>query len=299
MIHYVLDVVHALPHRSISMVVRARAQEIAKACSAYPDLRYLRQSGPANPAQALELAASTFRTDTGDVLVIGGDLVLVDAACLRKLLERHADCQAMCTVARAETAAEEPRNSAEMGVSCFHISALMTALRRLSPRQDPCAWSLPEIVCAITAEGLPVTQFVLEDPAQLKGIRNYYELWEMERLLRDRLNRRLMLSGVQMHDPLTTCVDPRTRIEKGAVLEGGVCLVNSRIGAGARVESFCRILDSDIGPDSLIRQGSCLEGSRLGAGCRVGPYGNLRGAVLPPGTSLGSFIDQDSRNPRI
>jgi acyl-[acyl carrier protein]--UDP-N-acetylglucosamine O-acyltransferase len=72
------------------------------------------------------------------------------------------------------------------------------------------------------------------------------------RRLRDETLHRLMLDGVTVTDPATTCIDPRAELARDTVVE----------------------------PFSII------EGSaRIESGCRIGPYGHVIGrlALDPPG----------------
>jgi bifunctional UDP-N-acetylglucosamine pyrophosphorylase/glucosamine-1-phosphate N-acetyltransferase len=101
-----------------------------------------------------------------------------------------------------------------------------------------------------------------------------------------------MLKGVALQDPRTTLIDPRCRIDRDVRIEAGCTLINSALEAGAVAESYCRIVDSEIGPGSLIRQGTCVEAARVGRDCRVGPYAHLRaGTRLDDSVWIGNFVE--------
>jgi bifunctional UDP-N-acetylglucosamine pyrophosphorylase/glucosamine-1-phosphate N-acetyltransferase len=101
-----------------------------------------------------------------------------------------------------------------------------------------------------------------------------------------------MRGGVALQDALTTFIDPRCRIGRDVRIESGCTVINSMLEDGVVLESFCRIVDCEIGRESLLRQGTCAEKSRVGRGCRAGPYARLRaGTRLDDDVWIGNFVE--------
>jgi bifunctional UDP-N-acetylglucosamine pyrophosphorylase/glucosamine-1-phosphate N-acetyltransferase len=101
-----------------------------------------------------------------------------------------------------------------------------------------------------------------------------------------------MRKGVVLREPDSTRIDPRSRIDRDVVLEGGVTVMNSTLESGVYVESGCRIVDSEVAAGSLIKQGTRVEKSRVGKDCIVGPYAHLRPDThLADDVRIGNFVE--------
>ena len=123
-------------------------------------------------------------------------------------------------------------------------------------------------------------------------INEQYGLWRVEMILQERFNRELMLKGVAVQDPHTTLIDPHCRIDHGVRIEGGSTIINSVIEANVLVENFCRIINSEIGINTQLKQGTSIEDARMGRDCNVGPYARVRsGTHLADGVWIGNFVE--------
>jgi bifunctional UDP-N-acetylglucosamine pyrophosphorylase/glucosamine-1-phosphate N-acetyltransferase len=85
-------------------------------------------------------------------------------------------------------------------------------------------------------------------------------LAEAARVLRSRINRELMLSGVTMVDPQTVYIDRGVQIGRDTVLHPGVSVLgNSVIGTGC-VLGQGAVVDSCVVADEMtIKAGSVIE----------------------------------------
>jgi bifunctional UDP-N-acetylglucosamine pyrophosphorylase/glucosamine-1-phosphate N-acetyltransferase len=123
-----------------------------------------------------------------------------------------------------------------------------------------------------TADGLPVEAVAAADAREVLGINTRVHLAEAEAVIRERINRRLMESGVTLVDPATTYVEAAVNVGRDTVI-----LPNTILRGGTAVGAGCR-----IGPNTLI------EGSTIGDGCRV-VASVVEGAVMEPGSDVGPF----------
>ena len=285
MIHYALDAAMALEHSSVSLVVGRGEREFSEQCRAYAGLRIVRQETPSGTGDALRAALGGLEEE-GDVLVLYGDSVLLSAATVRELLRRHVESGAVCTVGAASMPDAAP------AVYCFRVRDLSGALKTAARRGPEGELDLGEVVAALADAGAATAEYRIDDRFETMDINDFHGLWRVEAELQERFNRDLMLKGVALQDPRTTLIDPRCRIDREVRIEAGCTVINSVLGAGVRIENFCRIIDSEIGPESLLRQGTCVEKTRLGRDCRVGPYAHLRpGTILQDDVWIGNFVE--------
>ena len=304
MIRYVLDAAMALPHLTLRVVVGAEEKRVREECRDYPNLQFSRQETPLGTADAVRAVESSLMGQDGDVLILYADCVLLSPAALQGLLDAHAESGAGCTVASAAAVdrggelgvlnAEQSAKPAAgaVGVYCFRLPALFDALRRLPPGGAQREFRLEDAVAALAAGGTKTAEYAFDDPAEALDIDDLYELWRVETVLRGRFHRSLMLKGVILRDPATTVIDPRCRIDRDVVIEGGVTVLNSTLESGAYVESGCRIVDSQVAGGSRLKQGTRVEKSRVGRNCVVGPYAHLRPDThLSDDVRIGNFVE--------
>jgi len=286
MVHFILDTVMALPHRSVSLVVGKGEREYRDQCREYAELAIVRQEAPLGTADAVRALEPFLASQQGNVLIVNGDSVMLTVHSLTELLAKHVATGADSTIGRQ---ADEKGGA---HVVCFRIRALLGALAEIRPSGPEMEFDLHDAVETISARGGAAAEYRFADPTETMGIDDQNELWLAETVLRERFNGELMRKGVALQDSRSTLIDPRCRIHADVRIEAGCTVINSVLEAGVVAENFCRIVDSEIGPGSLLRQGTCAEEARVGRDCRVGPYAHLRpGSNLEDSVWIGNFVE--------
>ena len=281
MIRYVLDAAMAVPHRSIRVVAGADERKMREQCRDCPELRYDVQETPLATMDAFRAIAASLNGEDGDVLILCADRVLLNPAGLNGMLAAHAASGAGFTSA-----------SGAGGAYCFRLAELSDALVRLAAGTAQEELPIEHAVPSLAAAGGKAAEYAFADPLEGQGIADLYQLWRVETILRDRHHRALMLGGVALRDPASTALDPRCRIGRDVVIEGGATVLNSVLAEGVYIESGCRVVDSEVAAGSRLKQGSCVEKSRVGRGCVVGPYAHLRpGTQLDDDVRIGNFVE--------
>lgn len=286
MIWHILDTAMAIAHRSIRLIVGRGERELREQCRAYSSVLIVRQESPQGTAEAVRAIAPHFAAADSNVLILNGDTVLLQPKSLSELLSQHAETGAGSTVGKSSSGDEEA------AVHCFRAEDLLKALKLTVARDQGIETPLSDVVASLAAQGVKTSEYLFTDPVETVDINELYGLWRVEAVLQERCNRELMLKGVAIVDPRTTLVDPRCRIERDVRIEGGCTVINSVLEAGVLLENFCRVIDSEVGPGSQLKQGTCVEKSSIGGDCRVGPYARLRsGAHLADGVWIGNYVE--------
>ena len=115
----------------------------------------------------------------------------------------------------------------------------------------------------VSALDLPQDDFV--------AVYNFSQLARATKIMRNRINEKLMSEGVHIIDPDTTYIDATAQIDAGAVIEPNTVIRGKvEIGSGSRV-----------GPFAQIR-----TGTYIGQNCRVGNFVELKNATLGDGTKV-------------
>jgi len=287
--------------------LRAEVGEKAE-CVLQPDLL--------GTADAVRRAEPLLRGTVDFVLVTYGDMPLLQAATLRRLIDgmpahrgplgmltgRDQNARGFGRILRDETGAvqavveERDADSHQRGLSDINPGVYLAretwlwhalAQVRPSPKGE---FYLTDLVEMAAAQPGGVLATAIEDPSEWIGINTRVHLAEAEGALRARINQGWMEAGVTMIDPATTYVQAGVEIGADTVL-----LPNTRLEGTTRLGRGCQ-----IGPDTTLRnatlgdrcrvEAAVVEGAKLADEVSVGPFAHLRkGAVLERGVHMGNF----------
>jgi bifunctional UDP-N-acetylglucosamine pyrophosphorylase/glucosamine-1-phosphate N-acetyltransferase len=239
------------------------------------------------------------------VLVISGDVPLIDAAAIGALAEAHARSDAAATMVTSllddptgygrvvrdsdgsvvrvvetkgdgdATAQELEIHEVNAGIYAFDGEDLRGALPRLSTDNAQGELYLPQVLDLLRAEGRTVAAHTLEDPAIMLNVNDRVALAQARKLAQARIHRRHLLAGVEVLDPEATVIE-----------------VDVEIGQDTVVEPFTTIRGATrIGSGCTVRHSYLLD-CVLEDGVSVGPFAYLRpGALLRTGAKAGTFVE--------
>ena len=259
------------------------------------------------------------KSEVSDLLVLSGDVPLVQADLLDALLEAHRDAAAAVSLvtvvttdpgrlgrvvrdddgeveriveARDATDDELEIDEINSGLYAFDAAWLRGRIADLTPSPASGELYLTELVALARADGRPVGSIQVGDDGTLDGINDRAQLAEATFVLQARINERHLLAGVTMHDPTTAYVDATVVLEADVILEPNVILRGaSRIGAGTRIGAGSQLVDTIVGRDCLIRA-SVLESSEVEDEVQIGPFAHLRpGSSIGRGARLGNYAE--------
>jgi bifunctional UDP-N-acetylglucosamine pyrophosphorylase/glucosamine-1-phosphate N-acetyltransferase len=305
------------------VVVTGHERDAVRAClhwqPAHGDLRFVVQEPQCGTGDAARIGLTAFDHESlpETMLVLYGDTPLMRPETLRALLAEHHRNGATLTFltgftdepgeygrvlrdergtvrgiveAKHATSEELAIREINSGIYCFQTAWLAAHLPRLAAH-DNGEFYLTDLVALALDEGLTVAtqQASIEEAA---GVNDRIQLAEAEAILRQRVLRELMLSGVTIEDPVTTYVEAAVRIGQDTILRHGTTLRGGTvIGERCEIGPYSVIQDSVIADDCRVL-GSWLEGARMHSGARVGPMSRLRpGAEIGPGAHIGNFAE--------
>jgi len=170
-------------------------------------------------------------------------------------------------------------------------AALKPALGRLGNRNAQGEYYLTDAVADLAAM-VPVQVRVCPE-WELAGMNARADQAALQASARDQANRRWMDDGVEILDPATTWIGPRTTLGADVSLEPCVRLEGRvDLADGVTVGQGSILKDCRIGPDTRIRPYSLVEGVVAGAACVIGPFARLReGTVLAESVHIGNFVE--------
>lgn len=268
------------------------------------------------------LAAVELLRDAQAVVVINGDVPLVDAQAIASLVAAHQAAGAGATmltthlddpsgygrVVRAadgsvdrvvETKHEGDATAEELairevnaGIYCFDGPALLDALPRVGTDNEQGERYLPEVLPLIRESGAIVAAHAVDDPALVLGINDRVQLAQVHALAQRRIQEAHQRAGVTIVDPASTQIEAGVTIGADTVLEPGTYLRGATtIGEGVTVGPATTLIDTTVGAGATVVH-AYATGAEIHDGVNVGPFAYLRpGTVLREGSKVGTFVE--------
>jgi bifunctional UDP-N-acetylglucosamine pyrophosphorylase/glucosamine-1-phosphate N-acetyltransferase len=219
------------------------------------------------------------------LLVLNADTPLLTSGSIARLIEHHLETRAVATVLTPGSWASE-----HAVAYSFEAAWLWP---RLAGRADQAGdhGTLSEAL-GIGAYGEGIAVLPLLDEAEAIDVDDRVRLAEAEQAMRQRICRRLMLSGVTIIDPATAYIDDTATIgEDTVVYPNTMVLGRSVIGPNCHIGPNSHVEDSMIGERCRITA-STVHGAELDSDVDVGPYSHLRpGAHLSSGVYIGNYVE--------
>lgn len=283
------------------------------------DVRFARQDAQLGTGNAVACAECALEGFEGSVVVLAGDVPLIRAETVSRLIEERERTGAACALLSFEFAdptgygrivrgadggveaiveqADLPEDlvgvrESNVGVYCFDARGLFAALREVEPHNAQGEYYLTDVVGIMRAGGQVVMAVRSDDEEESHGINDRAQLAHAAGLLRRRTNAEHMRAGVTMTDPDLVWVGPDVRIGRDTVLEPMTFLSGSTtVGERCVIGPDSRVTDSAVADDAVV-DSSVVVGSRIGAGASVGPRAYLRaGTVLGAGARVGTCVE--------
>ena len=319
MVEHVLRLAASLDPATTTLVVGHGAEAIQQRLAGRQGLRFALQAPQRGTAHALQQAEPLLAGQTGTLVLLSGDVPLLSAGTVRRLLETHSATRAATTVLTAvverpygygriiragdriariveeKDASTAQRRICEInsGIYAFDMAPLFDALRSIAARNVQGEYYLTDLVAGYRRRKLPVETLLVEDPREIRGVNTRSELSEVGTIMRQNKNEELMAAGVTLMDPATTYIDPEVEVGADTVIHPGVVIQgHSRIGSACEIHAYVRIADSELADRVTIHNFCLIVGARVAKDAAIGPFAHLRVATeIGQGAKIGNFVE--------
>jgi bifunctional UDP-N-acetylglucosamine pyrophosphorylase/glucosamine-1-phosphate N-acetyltransferase len=297
MIHHVVKTCEALKPAEIVAVIAPGMDDVAAEVKPHATAVQEKQLGSGDAARA---GTAALKNKTGKVLILAGDVPLIQTETLEALVEETAD-GGLCVLAftpsdptgygrlitdddlnvtaivedRDATAEQKNIVLCNAGAYCVDAKILPGLLEKLSSSNAQNEFYLTDIVALAAAQGAACSY--VEAPAfETLGVNSRSQLAEAEGELQNYLRARAMFDGATLIDPMTTYFAMDTKLGRDVIIEPGVYF-----GPGVTVAD-----------NVTIHAYSYLEGVTIGKGASVGPFARVRPtSEIGEGATIGNFIE--------
>ena len=315
MLGHVIDTARALHPQSIQVVIGHGAERVREQLAA-DDLNFVLQAEQLGTGHAVAQALPQLSAER--VLILYGDVPLIEAGTLERLLAQVSDSQlGLLTVELADPTgygrilrdaagtvqaivehkdasdAQRAIREGNTGILAVPGKRLADWLGRLSNSNAQGEYYLTDVIAMAVADGLVVATETAQDEMEVLGANDRIQLAQLERHYQYRAARRLMAQGVTLLDPAR--FDLRGEVTAGrdvlidvnVILEGKVIIED-----GVSIGPNCVIKDSTLRAGAVVKANSHLDGAELGEGADCGPFARLRpGSVLGAKAHVGNFVE--------
>ena len=324
LIAHVVRTASTLQPRKIYVVVGHQAEQVQAAVTGdagAEGLEFLRQVQQRGTGDAVLTAKGALAKARSTVLILSGDVPLVRAETLKRLLDTHRNENAACTIltfrlenpsgygrivrdanngfskiVEQRDATEDERQIREInsGIYCFDSDQLFPALDQVLPTNSQSEYYLTDVPVILKSNGQGVSLFQHTDAREVSGINTRAELAEFENLVRRGTIRGLMLdAGVTFIDPSHTYISSDARIGRDCVIHPDVHIEGETIlGEACEIHQGSRVVNSKLGNRVTVKDHCLIVDSEIADDCSVGPFAHLRmGARMAERAVVGNFVE--------
>ncbi len=315
LVSHVIDTARSLsPHKLC--LVYGHGGDIVRSTLDAPDLSWALQEPQLGTGHAVQQALP-FLDNTGTTLVLYGDVPLIQADTLKRLVQaaegglailtveladphgygrivRNAAGQVVRIVEQKDASAEERRiREINTGIMAMPTARLGEWLSRLSSNNAQNEYYLTDIVGMAVDAGLPVRTANPAHEWEVLGVNSKVQLAELERVAQRSMAEALMEQGVRLADPAR--IDVRGSLQCGrdvfidvnCVFEGNVVLDEA-----VEVGPNCVLKNARIGAGTRLAAFTHIEDAVVGADGMIGPFARLRpGTELAEDVHVGNFVE--------
>ncbi|GHD50605.1 bifunctional UDP-N-acetylglucosamine diphosphorylase/glucosamine-1-phosphate N-acetyltransferase GlmU [Mycetocola manganoxydans] len=327
LVGHVLATARALDAAHVVAVVRHERDRLVEVITQeLPASIIVDQDEIPGTGRAVEQAVEALPEDfDGDVLVVNGDVPLLDAETLSSLVARHREAQTAATllsaflddatgygrIIRSESggldriveqkdATEEERAVREInaGVYLFTLGALRAELAHLTTDNAQGEKYLTDMVGLLRASGGMVDALPVAEAWLVEGVNDRAQLSVQASRLNALIVRGWQMAGVTVVDPASTWIDLKATLAPDVTVKPGTQILGATaIETGAVIGPDTTLVDCEVGAGAEVKRTDATL-AVIGAGASVGPFSYLRpGTVLGADGKIGAFVE--TKNARI
>jgi bifunctional UDP-N-acetylglucosamine pyrophosphorylase / glucosamine-1-phosphate N-acetyltransferase len=249
-------------------------------------------SGDVPLITAGDLAAVLAARRDDDAAIAIATVFAADPAQLGRVVRSEFGTVERIIEAKDATDDELDGNEINAGLYAFDADWLRRRIDTLAPSDTTGELYLTELVRLAREDGRLVSAVAFDDDGRFDGINDRSQLAAAEWNLRVRRNEQHMRDGVTMRDPSTVYLDWDVTIAADVTLEPNVILRGrSSVGEGSVIGAGSQLIDSTVGAGARV-WASIIESSIIEDEATVGPFSHLRpGSVVGRGAEVGNFAE--------
>ena len=341
MIRWVVDAALAGGCNRVIIVVGSHADEVRTIVDAayarHPKARVecVDQAERLGTGHAVRIALEATGIDDGPVVVLNADLPLIRPETVSRFAASVANGSAAATILtmtppdpfgygrlelddsgavlrnieQRDCTPEQAASLLECNAGCYAFdgAALAAHIGEVGHDNAQGEYYLPDMIEILRTHGLRVAALHVDDYTEGLGVNSRAQLAQLTAIARDRINARLMASGVSFVDPTQAWVGPDATIGRDSIVWPQTFLLgDTHVGEDCQLGPNSRLTDTHVGSGCVVDETIAVEAT-LENNVSCGPRAYLRpGTHLLNGSKAGthveiknSTIDEGSKVPHL
>ncbi|MCE1246871.1 MAG: bifunctional UDP-N-acetylglucosamine diphosphorylase/glucosamine-1-phosphate N-acetyltransferase GlmU [Firmicutes bacterium] len=282
-------------------------------------VKYAEQNQQLGTGHAVMQAMPCLENFEGDIMIVCGDMPLLGADTITNFVKLHQEKGAKVSlltaimeepgklgrIVRSSTGTVEaiveavdatPEQLAirevNTGTYLFDAAYLREILPKIGLPNAQSELYLTDTIILSFKNGIEVQASTCKDEMESLGINSRKDLAIAAKAIKDRVNGKMMESGVTLYDPDNTYIEEGVEIGKDTtILPGCMILGKTVIGEQCIIGPNTRIHNSKINNGCLIQESVVID-SEVGETNQIGPFAHLRPAtVTAASVKIGNFVE--------
>ena len=298
----------------IFVIVGHKAKEVQKSISQSKNIKFIIQEPQLGTGDAIKVLCREVERKEGSLLVLNGDVPLINSNTLRKLLNLHhsenAEVSLLTTKKKnphgygrvfikenyiERIVEEKDCNNKERlnllinaGIYCFKWKNLCNIINTLKSNNNQKEIYLTDTI-SLLKKSLSVE---IEDNGELQGINNRIQLSKCEETIQNLIKEKHMLKGVSFINAASSSISEDAEIGKDVIIEA-----NTHIRGKSKICDNCVIGPNTFIENSTVEKNceiinSTVYNSQIMDNIKIGPYSHLRpNSKIYPYSKIGNFVE--------
>ncbi|MBU4477723.1 MAG: NTP transferase domain-containing protein [Candidatus Omnitrophica bacterium] len=251
------------------------------------------------------------------LLVIYGDTPLITSSTIKKLLQKHMETEASCTLLTVTTkdptgygrvvrndggtvvkiveeqdatVFERAIEEINVGVYVFKAEELFTAIKKIKPDNAKREYYLTDVIEVLNKQNLLVNSVETQDHDEILGVNSRQGLARAYAIYKMRILEDIVAAGVTVLDPQTTFIDEKVKIGRDTVIYPYTVIeCDVVIGENCSIGPFCRIRSGcDIGNNVCLGNFVEINRSSVGVFSRIKHQSYIGDTTIEENVNIGA-----------
>lgn len=317
LISYVIERAKSLNPNEIYTILGYRKEKILEILP--EDVKIIDQKEPLGTGHALLIASKTLKKLKGDVLILSGDVPLIEKKTILdfynlfkkncsdlsfisiklkdpqnygRVLRDKKGKVLMIKEAKDCNLNELKINEINSGIYLMRWEKIIALLSKISNKNAQNEFYLTELIEIGTKNGLKISAHLFSSNYEFLGVNSRAELSLLSKILYRKKTDELSLNGVTIIDPDNAYINPDVEIGQDTEIYPVVFIENSKLGKECIIYPNCFIINSSIDDGTVVFPNTMIENSNIGKNCKIGPSAHLRSeTILKDEVRLGNFVE--------
>ncbi len=302
------------PNRKL-IVVGHKANLVEDSLKNYQDLDFVLQQPQNGTGHAIQKLIPKLKGFKGELLVLNGDVPLLEEETLGSLIKFHKECKASVTFLSASLdspkgygrvftdesglvnkiieerdCSEEQRKNKliNAGIYCFDWQQLLDVIKLLSNQNSQNELYLTDTISLLKK----ALHFEVNNPFEIKGINDRFQLSECELYIQEKLKSFWMSKGVSFVDPISCSLSEDSNFGTDVIIEPQTHLRGKcNIGNGCHLGPGSVITNSTLA-ENVFAIHSLINEATVGKNTSIGPFAHIRPeSNISKNSKIGNFVE--------